>query len=107
MQKCFAPSSNGMQANFRNEAMLRQHQEGPAHKKAVARDKAQKEREAWMENPSAAANALVCLSWCLADTDCLIGHSARQSVRWWLLGCLVLRVRTIMHGFQAKYFAAS
>ena len=50
-----------MQANFRNEAMLRQHQEGPAHKKAVARDKAQKEREAWMENPSAAANALVCL----------------------------------------------
>lgn len=39
--------------------MLRQHEEGPAHKKALAREKAQKEREQWMENPSAASNALV------------------------------------------------
>lgn len=50
---------NFTQANFRNEAMLRQHEEGPAHRKAVAKDKARREREAWMENPSAAANALV------------------------------------------------
>ena len=49
-----------MQATFRNEAMLRQHEEGPAHKKALAREKAQKERDAWLENPSAASNALVC-----------------------------------------------
>jgi hypothetical protein len=33
--------------------------EGPAHKKALAKEKAQKERESWMGNPSAAANALV------------------------------------------------
>ena len=39
--------------------MLRQHEEGPAHKKAVAREKAEREREAWATNPSAAANALV------------------------------------------------
>lgn len=48
-----------MQTDFRNEAMLRQHEEGPAHKKALARQKAEREREAWAANPSAAANALV------------------------------------------------
>lgn len=39
--------------------MLRQHEEGPAHKKAVAREQAERERTAWATNPSAAANALV------------------------------------------------
>lgn len=50
---------DSVQATFRSEAMLRQHEEGPAHKKALAREKARIERETWQGNPSAASNALV------------------------------------------------
>lgn len=58
-QMSLVETSDCLQTDFRNQAMLRQHEEGPAHKKALAREKAEREREAWVTNPSAAANALV------------------------------------------------
>ena len=61
--------------------MLRQHEEGPAHKKALAREKAEREREAWLTNPSAASNALVQISVWLRPSESVRTQNVVESTR--------------------------
>lgn len=85
---------NSMQADFRNQAMLRQHEEGPAHKKALARAQAERERNAWVTNPSAASNALVILP-VFFDT---LHFATARAKQYMMPSCFTMRKDCRLHG---------